>query len=56
MTRILAWSLGLLIAAAALFVLASGRPVSDTPAGSPHDSIDDDSRARLNGVLRDADR
>ena len=56
MTRILALTFGLLMAAAALFVIGSGRPVSHVSAGPPHASIDDDSRARLDGVLADADR
>ena len=55
MTRILSLFVGLLIAAAALYVLG-GTPAPDVAAGPLHESIDDDSRNKLNGVLRNVDR
>ncbi len=54
MTRILAMTGGLLIAAAALYFLAAGDRDSNGVAGPNHESIDDDSRQKLNNVLRDA--
>ena len=56
MTRILALTFGLLIAAAALLLLGADTQVADVAVGPPHDFIDDASREKLNGVLRDADR
>ncbi len=61
MTRILVLIVGLGIAAAALFVLANGRPTQPAVPGQnqearpPLDEIDADSRARLDRVLREAD-
>lgn len=53
--RILAVILGLLIAAAALYLWVAGSPFSEFAVGPPHESIDDDSREKLDRVLRDAD-
>ena len=55
MTRLLAWTLGLAAAAAALYLLTTsdGRaPVASEP---PLDEIDAESRAQLERVLRDAE-
>lgn len=57
-TRWLLLALGLAVAAAGLFALAGGDavrlPVASGPP--PMEEIDADSRARLEQVLRDADR
>jgi hypothetical protein len=53
--RILAMTFGLLIASAALYFLATGAPSSYETAGPPHESIDDESRQKLDSVLRGAD-
>ena len=46
---------GLLIAAVALYFVAIGVPLSHETGGLPHESIDDESREKLEGVLRGAD-
>jgi len=53
--RILALTVGLLMASAALYLLVARVPVSDGSTGPPHETIDDESRAKLNSVLRGAD-
>ncbi|MEN8183209.1 MAG: hypothetical protein ABFS46_11820 [Myxococcota bacterium] len=50
MRRWLLVGLGLATGLAALLALATSRPSS-----GPHDSIDDDSRGRLERVLRESD-
>jgi len=53
MTRMLALLLGLLAAGAALYVLGSRAPLSASRSDAPHGPIDEASRARLEGVLKD---
>jgi hypothetical protein len=55
MTRVIATIGGLMIAAAAFYFLATGGPDSNVVITPNHDSIDDDSRKKLEGILRDAD-
>ena len=54
MTRLLALTFGIAIAAAAFFALSSDRSGQSVAAGPPLDEIDDASRSRLESVLRDA--
>ncbi len=55
MTRLLALTLGLAAAAAALCLLVSGTGQMPLASGPPLDEIDAESRAQLERVLRDAD-
>jgi hypothetical protein len=54
-TRLLALTLGLAAAAAALYLLAASDGRMPVASGPPLDEIDADSRAQLERVLRDAD-
>jgi hypothetical protein len=54
-TRLLALTLGLAAAAAALYLLASDGGLSPVAPDPPLDEIDAGSRAKLERVLRDAD-
>ena len=53
MTRLLALTFGIAIAAAAFFTLSTDRAGRSIASGPPLDEIDDASRARLERVLRD---
>ena len=55
MTRLLALTLGLAAAAAALYLLASGNGRMPVASGPPLEEIDAESRAQLERVLREAD-
>lgn len=56
MTRILVVMAGLVAVAAAFYWIGADRPLSDAAAGPEHGPIDATSRARLERVLRDAER
>ena len=58
-TRVMRWlalSLGLAIAAAALYLLVGGDAARPVASGPPLSDIDDASRARLERVLQEAER
>ena len=55
MTRLLALTFGLAIAAGALYVLVSNEPSSPAVSKSPSAEIDDASREKLERVLKEAE-
>ncbi len=55
MTRLLALTLGLAAAVAALYLLATRGGRAPVASGPPLDEIDAESRAQLERVLRDAE-